>query len=169
MFCLGSFILPDSRPDVLPYRLPTTDSGRQQLRAGWADPAGATSNAPSLPGGCGREPSPASIPAAGARQGGLQGWAAYPADGGHFLRYRGWTSERQLCSAAPCLCASDQRVAPISADQTALIVWQKCCLSSKERLLRKKHQRWQWEPNLCRQFKMLEEISTGWVVIEMYQ
>lgn len=79
----------DSGPDVLPHRLPATDPRCQQLRAGRADAAGATPDAPSLPGGCGREPPPTQIPAAGAWQGGLQGRAAHPADGGHFLRYRG--------------------------------------------------------------------------------
>lgn len=64
---------PDSGPDVLPYRLPTTDPRRQQLRVGRADAAGAALDAPSLPGGRGREPPPPSIPAAGAWQGGVQG------------------------------------------------------------------------------------------------
>lgn len=79
----------DSGPDVLPYWLPATDPGRQQLRAGWANSAGATPNATSFLGGRRWEPPPSEIPATSAWQGGLQGWAADPTDGGHFLRYRG--------------------------------------------------------------------------------
>lgn len=141
--------LSDSGPDVLPYRLPTTDPGCQQLRVGRADSAGAAPNAPSLPGGCGREPSPPSVPAAGARQGGLQGWAADPADGGHFLRYRGlnqipkehllssWSDSIELsCGAAPLsfACTLQRwRCLVVTADQrhchhdhTALITQKEC-------------------------------------------
>lgn len=85
------WIIPDSRPDVLPHWLPTAHSWCQQLRVGWANPTGASPDAPSVPGGCGREPPPSSISAAGARAGGLQGWAAYPTDGSHFLRYTVWS------------------------------------------------------------------------------
>lgn len=78
---------PDCRPDVLPHRLPAAHPGRQQLRVGRTDSAGASPDAASLFGGRGRQPSPSSLPAAGARQGGLPGRAAHPTDGSHFLRY----------------------------------------------------------------------------------
>lgn len=80
-------LFPDCRPDVLPHRLPAAHPGRQQLRAGRADSAGASPDAASLFGGRGRQPSPSSLPAAGARQGGLSGRATHPADGSDFLRY----------------------------------------------------------------------------------
>lgn len=85
------WIFSDSRPDVLPHRLPTAHSWRQQLRVGWANPTGTSPDAPSISGGCGWEPPPSSIPTAGTWKGGLQGWAAYPTDGSHFLRYMVWS------------------------------------------------------------------------------
>lgn len=81
----------DSRPDVLPHWLPTAHSWRQQLRVGWANPTGASPDAPSIPGGCRWKSPPSSIPAAGTWPGGLQGWAAHPTDGSDFLRYIVWT------------------------------------------------------------------------------